>query len=254
MVYSVLCITYTYTHTRAQRHIHILHSSYDTHTHTTRHTLSTECASCLLNVDPSAPQERVAFKRQSQGQGFLLNVVATAVELRVAYKRQCQGEAFLLKRTSDLDACARRRVQGDVGRRHPPGPLLPLRLHPILIPGIVISGRPICLLYFELPPFEVQLKYPPIQFLLLLGVTPLRLLQPVFPGMGHGCGIGAAVFLEPKGDGHRQKHTHNHTHTHTHTLFSDVLASELVFPVLQSDRQTYAGNHRHTHTFRYFLA
>ena len=167
----------------------------------------------LLNVDPSAAQQRVAYTSQCQGQAFLLNVVATAAEQRVAYKSQCQGQAFLLKRTSDLDACARRRVQGDVGRRHPPGPLLPLRLHPIFIPGIVISGRPICLLLFEILPFEVQLKYPPIQFLLLLGVTPLRLLQPVFPGMGHGCGIGAGVFLSQKATDTDKTHTQTHTHT-----------------------------------------
>ena len=50
----------------------------------------------LLNVDPSAAQQRVAYKSQCQGQAFLLNVVATAAEQRVAYKSQCQGQAFLL--------------------------------------------------------------------------------------------------------------------------------------------------------------
>ena len=50
----------------------------------------------LLNVDPSAGQQRVAYTSQCQGQAFLLNVVATVAEQRIAYKSQCQGQAFLL--------------------------------------------------------------------------------------------------------------------------------------------------------------
>ena len=58
-----------------------------------------------------------------------------------------------------------------------------------------------------------------------------------------------SVFLEPKGDGHRQKHTHNHTHTHTFFRCVGLRTSFSSAPVRQANLRWQSQAHTHFSIF-----